>query len=171
MDVHELIAQLRTTVEGARAMPMSASAVINRAEVLAQIEELEATVPTALAQSDEVFLQRDQIVGAATSDAERIVADAQSERDRLVSETEVFRVAKTEADRLKERVQRDCELLRRETDEYVDTRLANFEITLSKTLDAVHRGRERLSGRSELDQETLDAAAQAGHPEPFPTVG
>jgi hypothetical protein len=39
---------------------------------------------------------------------------------------------------------------RRDVDEYVDHRLGRFEHSLSKTLEAVTRGRERLQGRSQL---------------------
>ena len=38
-----------------------------------------------------------------------------------------------------------------ETDEYIDARLANFEITLNKTLLAVRRGREKISGNSSFN--------------------
>ena len=38
--------------------------------------------------------------------------------------------------------------MRAEVDDYVDTKLANFEVVLDKTLSAVHRGREKLRGRT-----------------------
>ena len=41
--------------------------------------------------------------------------------------------------------------MRREVDDYVDGKLANFEVVLQKTLSAVDRGRSKLKGRSDLD--------------------
>ncbi len=38
--------------------------------------------------------------------------------------------------------------MRAEVDDYVDTKLANFEVVLDKTLSAVQRGREKLRGRT-----------------------
>ena len=76
-----------------------------------------------------------------------------------MSDTEVYRIAVRQADELRETTKRECEALRHETDEYVDTRLANFEITLNKTLEAVSRGRDRLPGAAPLDQESLDTLA------------
>ena len=38
--------------------------------------------------------------------------------------------------------------MREEVDDYVDTKLANFEVVLDKTLSAVQRGREKLRGRT-----------------------
>ncbi len=159
MDVQELIGRLRATIEGARSMPMSASAVIHRAEVLDLITELEKAVPAAFEDSARVFSERDALLAEAEERAARIIEEASFERDRLVSETEVYRIAVRQADELRDTVERECAGLRHETDEYVDTRLANFEITLSKTLEAVSRGRDRLQGRHELDQGSLDTLA------------
>ena len=47
---------------------------------------------------------------------------------------------------------REAYAIRQEVDDYVDQKLANFEVVLNKTLSAVHRGREKLRGRQELDE-------------------
>ncbi|MBA2772770.1 MAG: hypothetical protein H0U36_01810 [Nocardioidaceae bacterium] len=156
MDVQQLVEQLRREIEQARAMPMSSSAVVNRAELLGIVGQLEAALPQALAASDQVYSDRESVLDDARKEAERIVVEAQIQRDQLVSETDVHQLAKRDADRLRAEADREASALRKETDEYVDQRLASFEITLNKTLEAVARGRERLHGRSGLDQPAND---------------
>lgn len=151
-DVNELLARLRAEIETARSMPMSSSALISRAETLEQIDAIVAALPQAFAQSDQVFSRRDELVADAQAQADRMIVEANNERDRLVSDSEVYRVAKHEADEERARAERECEALRHETDEYVDGRLAHLEITLTRTLEAVTRGRERLHGRSDLER-------------------
>jgi ABC-type transporter Mla subunit MlaD len=151
VDVHEQLAQIRSTVENARAMPMSASVVVNRDELLFQLDALADAMDKALAEAQQMTADREGVVAEGRTQAERIIAQSRSERDQLLSEAEVYRVAKYEADRIKEEAEREAAELRRETDEYVDSRLANFEVALGKTLEAVSRGRERLHGRSDLD--------------------
>lgn len=165
VEVAQAIQELRTTVEDARSMPMSQSAVVNRAELLEQIDELQATLAEAFTASDEVFSARDHLVQEARNEAERIVADAYSEREKLVSETDVYKIAKRESEQLRSAADADAAALRHETDEYVDQRLANLEIALNKTLDAVSRGRDRLHGRSGLDE--LDDAERNDDEPPF----
>jgi cell division septum initiation protein DivIVA len=160
VDVKDLVEQLRSIVENARSMPMSSSAVINRGEVLALIADLEQALPAAFEQSNRVFSERDAMLADANERAARILEEANFERDRLVSDSDVYRIALREAEELRATAERECGALRHETDEYVDTRLANFEITLTKTLEAVTRGRDRLQGRHQLDQESLDSLAQ-----------
>jgi len=168
-EVEELLARLRATVEGARSMPMSSSAVIQRADVLAQIDEIRAALPAAFAESDRVFSERDQLMQEAKEQADRIVVEAQNEHERLVSDSEVYRVAKYESGIEREKVAKECEDLRKQTDEYVDGRLANLEITLTKTLEAVTRGRDKLQGRSELEH--LDEIHEEEAATPFPFAG
>ncbi len=54
----------------------------------------------------------------------------------------------------------DPETQRRQADAYVDTKLATFEAVLSKTLEAVGRGRQKLLGRVPTDDLGVHMAAQ-----------
>ena len=135
-------------------MPMSASAGVNRAELLKLLDELKEGLSAAFSDAQQVIADRDTLLEEARLEAERIVQDARNERERIVSDTEVFRVAKRRADEELDHARTESEGLRTETDDYVDGKLANFEITLERTLEAVKRGRERLAGRSALDSLT-----------------
>ena len=165
MDVHEKLAELRRVVEQARSMPMSASAVVNRGEVLELIDQLTGAVETAFTDSQQVLAEREAVVDEGRRAAEQIVADAHSEREKIISDTDVYRVAKREADEIVERARSEAEELRKETDDYVDAKLANFEITLERTTEAVKRGRERLAGRSAFDDLTSDEVDKIKLPE------
>ena len=76
---------------------------------------------------------------------------ARAESDRLVSEHEVYLAAVDEAGALTRQAMQETARMRKETDDYIDAKLATFEITLQKTLQTVDRGRERL--RSQMYQE------------------
>ena len=165
MDVHAKLAEIRQVVEGARSMPMSASAVVNRGELLAMLEELREGLDTALSDAHKVLADRDGIVDDGRREADQIVADAREERERITSDTEVFRLAKRRADEVLEQAHAEADGLRRETDDYVDQKLANFEITLERTIEAVRRGRERLAGRTALDSLTPEEADKIVLPE------
>jgi cell division septum initiation protein DivIVA len=138
VDAQAKAAEIRQIVADARSMPMSASAVINRAEMLAHLDELAALISGAL-----------------------------SDRQVWASETTVYQAAQAEADRVLNAARQEAEQLRRETDAYVDERLANFELTLQKTMEAVARGRDRLRGRSDLDEAWGEPASAQPLPDPF----
>jgi cell division septum initiation protein DivIVA len=156
VDVHVKLAEIRQAVEQARSMPMSASVVMNRAELLEMLADLERTMDEAFDQAETIQRRREEIVADGRREAEHVVSDARNEREHLVSDTEVFRLARRRADELLDAARVEADGLRKETDDYVDGKLANFEITLERTIEAVKRGRERLAGRSALDSLTED---------------
>ncbi len=165
MDVRTKLAEIRQVVEQARSMPMSASAVLNRGELLEMLDELETEMDQAFEEALKIKRDRDDVVAEGRREADRIIADAHNERDRLVSDTEVFRLAQRRVDEVLAEARADADGLRKETDDYVDSKLATFEITLERTIEEVKRGRERLAGRSALDSLTEDEVDRIKLPE------
>ncbi|MEV7674953.1 cell division initiation protein [Streptomyces sp. NPDC088752] len=147
MDVQKKLDEIVATVRGARSMPMSASCVVNRAELLSLLEEVREALPGSLAQARELIGGREQMVEEARREAERIIEAAHAERGSIVSDTQVARQSQEEADRILSEARREAEEIRAEADDYVDSKLANFEVVLNKTIGSVDRGREKLLGR------------------------
>ncbi|BCK68303.1 hypothetical protein Srufu_022560 [Streptomyces libani subsp. rufus] len=169
MDVQKKLDDIVATVGGARSMPMSASCVVNRAELLAMLEEVRAALPGSLAQAQELLGGREQMVEQARAEAERIIETAHAQRGSLISDTEVARQSQEEADRILADARREAEEIRAEADDYVDSKLANFEVVLTKTIGSVDRGREKLLGRGPgLDEQgyvDTEAPERSGDPE------
>ncbi|MFE2310666.1 cell division initiation protein [Streptomyces sp. NPDC059411] len=147
MDVQKKLDEIVAAVGSARSMPMSASCVINRAELLALLEEVRGALPGSLAQAQELIGGREQMVEEARREADRIIESAHAQRGSLISDTEVARRSQDEADRILADARREAEEVRAEADDYVDSKLANFEVVLTKTIGSVDRGREKLLGR------------------------
>ncbi|MDH6516242.1 vacuolar-type H+-ATPase subunit H [Streptomyces sp. SAI-135] len=169
MDVQKKLDEIVATVSGARSMPMSASVMVNRAELLAMLDELRQALPGSLAQAQELIGDREQMVEQARQEAERIISTAHAERGSLISDTEIARRSQAEADRILNEARQEAEEVRAEADDYVDSKLANFEVVLTKTLGSVGRGREKLLGTGPgLDEngyEDEDAPERSHDPE------
>ena len=166
MDVQKKLDEIVETVGNARSMPMSASCVVNRAELLAMLEEVREALPGSLAHAEELIGGREQLVEQARQEAERIIESARAERGSLISGTEIAQRSQAEADRILSEARREADEVRGEADEYVDSKLANFEVVLTKTIGSVDRGREKLLGRSEgLDEQGYEDPDFAEAPE------
>lgn len=109
------------------------------------------------------------MVEQARAEAERIIETAHAQRGSLISDTEVARQSQEEADRILADARREAEEIRAEADDYVDSKLANFEVVLTKTIGSVDRGREKLLGRGPgLDEQgyvDTEAPERSGDPE------
>ncbi|MEU3398555.1 ATP synthase F0 subunit B [Streptomyces filamentosus] len=147
MDVQKKLEEIVATVQNARSMPMSASCVVNRADLLDLLAQVQDALPNSLAQAQELIGGREQMVEQARQEAERIIEAAHAERGTIVSDTQIARQSQEEADRILSEARREAEEIRAEADEYVDSKLANFEVVLNKTIGSVDRGREKLLGR------------------------
>ncbi|MCA1822927.1 MAG: hypothetical protein ABR520_03140 [Mycobacteriales bacterium] len=143
--------ELSQVVETAKAMPLSASCIVNRTDVLQLLDEVRELLPDQLREAQWVIKDRDEVIAEGRREAERIIAEAHAERERLVSRTEVMQTATREATRVTEEAREAAQTMRVEAEDYVDAKLANFEVVLHKTLKSVERGRDKLRGRHELD--------------------
>lgn len=159
-DVHSKLDELTELVEDAKSMPMSSSCVLNRTELLGALDEIRQLLPGEIAAASGVLQQRADVVDDGRAEADRIVAGAQRERELLLSREAIAREAQQHAERLLADAQAAASTMRQEVEDYVDGKLANFEVVLSKTMSAVERGRDRLRGR--FDDEGLRSADDPG---------
>ncbi|MFJ4681124.1 ATP synthase F0 subunit B [Kitasatospora sp. NPDC088783] len=158
MDVQQKLDEIIAVVEKAKAMPMSSSCVVNRAELTGLLRDLRGAMPAELAQAQSVVADHQQMVADARAQADQIIRGAHDERGSLISDTEVVRQAQAEADRVLAEARAEVQAKLAEADDYVDSKLANFEVVLTKTLGAVGRGRHKLRGESGVYEPEAEGA-------------
>lgn len=155
MEIQDRLDELAVLVEDAKSMPLSASCIVNRQQVLDLVDEIRSMLPDAVRRADELLADREAVVQDGRREADRILERARTEADRMVSEHEVYLAAVAEAQAMRAEAAEDTARMRQETDDYIDAKLATFEITLQKTLQTVDRGRERL--RAQMYEELAPA--------------
>lgn len=152
LDVEAKLHQLEVMLADAKGVPLSASIMLNRAEVDGLVTDLRTALPDELRQARWIIKERDELLDRARRETEKMIEEAEAERHRIVSRTEVVRRAAREADRIIDEATEQARQIRLEVEDYVDAKLANFEVVLQKTLAAVERGRQKLRGRLASDE-------------------
>ena len=147
----EKLANLRELILNARAMPMSASCVINRGDVLAAIDDVIDNLPDEIADAQAVIDRAAARVAEGEAEAGRILGEAREHAATLAQHSEVVRVANEQAAQVLAEAEEEANALRRETDEFIDQRMAGFESVLHKTASQVKTARLRLAERSGLN--------------------
>lgn len=138
-----------TLVEEARGVPLSASCVVHRGELLELLDGARNSFPQDFALAQQIIETREQIIEEARSSADSIIAHGREEVSRMIEQTEIVSAAHSEAKRILAAVEEDARVEREEIEAYIDSRLATLEVILKKSLDVVHRGREKLQGFEE----------------------
>lgn len=151
MDSIEKLNTAIAIVEEARGVPLSASCVVHRGEMLEILEGARAVLPADLSGAEEIITKRDQIIEEGRASAESMIATAREDVARMVEQTSIVQAARDEAQRILDEARDVAEEERREVEAYIDGRLATLEVILNKTMEAVARGRERLEGADDKD--------------------
>jgi hypothetical protein len=143
-DAETILVRLKELVEAGRSMPMSASVLVNREEFLELLEEAIATLPQELRHARWLLKEREEFLSQARREADDIIEAGRVRAERMVERTEVVREAKRIAQTVVDDAEAAARQLRHEAEDYVDQKLAAFEVVLERTIQAVHKGRERL---------------------------
>jgi len=151
MDSIEKLNTAIATIEEARGVPLSASCVVHRGEMLEILEAAQELLPKDLFTAEVIIGEKERIIEEGRTSAEAMIATAREDVARMVEQTAIVQAARDEAQRILDEARDIAENERREVEAYIDGRLATLEVILNKTMDAVARGRERLEGADDKD--------------------
>lgn len=159
-DAQELLARVATLVGNARPVPLSASAMINKEEILELLDEALDRLPDELREARWLRKEREEYLAKVRSDGDEILDAARAHAERLVQRTEVVKASEHRARRIIEGAESEARRLRLESEDFCDQKLAGFEIVLERTLRLVNQGREKLQAANLHDgDDELTAAA------------
>jgi len=156
----ELLDEIVGTIERAKSMPLSSSAIIGRDEVLDLLESAKLAFPIELQQARHILQDHEELLVAAEREAAQLLDEARSQAANLVQRTEIVRQARHEAERLVSEAESESRRIRHEAEDYVDRKLAAFEIVLDRTIRTVQAGRERLGAAPAIPTEESEAAPE-----------
>jgi F0F1-type ATP synthase membrane subunit b/b' len=179
MDLAARLQQLEDMVRDAKSMPLSSSALLNREEVLDLVKDMKESLPDEIRQARWVVKDREELLAKARRDAEVMVEQGQEEQLRLASREAVVQRAQEESDRILQEAGEDARRIRLEAEDYVDAKLAQFEIALQKileemistnaglgrTIDQVRAGRDKLRGAAPSTSSDLTPEGLSEGPE------
>lgn len=143
-DAEELLSRVADLIAAARPMPLSASAMINKEEVLELLQEAIERLPDELREARWLRKERDEYLAKVQVDGEELMEAARARAERMVQRTEVVKSAEHRARRIIDGAEAEARRLRLECEDYCDQKLAGFEIVLERTLKTVAGGRARL---------------------------
>jgi cell division septum initiation protein DivIVA len=151
MDSIEKLTTAISMVEEARGVPLSASCVLHRGEILEILDGARAALPNDLDAARKIMASRDALIEEGRLSSEALIASAREEVSRMIEQTAIVSAAREEAQHILDDAHIDADAEREEVEKYIDSRLATLEVILNKTSDAVARGRERLAGAGDKD--------------------
>ena len=152
-----LIRQAIELVEAARPMPLSASSIINKDEVLAPLRQAVAGLPEELKAARWLLKEREDFLERVQGEGDQIIARARASVEQMVQRTEVAKAADERARQLVAEAEEEARRLRLETEDWCDQKLGGMEVVLERTMRTVASGRARLQGAATAPSEPQPA--------------
>jgi hypothetical protein len=156
VETEELLLQLRDVVDAARPVPLSASSMIAKDEVLALIDEALAGFPEELRAARWLLKEREEYLARVRHEGDEILDQARTRAERMVQRTEVVKAAEARAYQIIDTAEAEARRLHHEVEDFCDQKLASFEIVLERTMKLVASGRQKLQGTNLLGEEGDD---------------
>ena len=144
-DAETLLRRAIDIIATAPTMPLSSSPRIDRDEIIELLEESLARLPEELRQARWMLKERQEFVNKTRREANEMLEAARVQAERMVQRTEVVRAAEARARQVVDTAESDSRRLKLETEDFLDQRLASFEILLDKLGKTVAAGRQKLS--------------------------
>ena len=144
-DAETLLRRAIDIIADAPTMPLSSSPRIDRDEIIELLDEALARLPEELRQARWMLKERHDFINKTRKEADEIREAARVQAERMVQRTEVVRAAEALARHVIDTADNDSRRLKLETEDFLDQRLASFEILLDKLSKTVAAGRHKLS--------------------------
>jgi F0F1-type ATP synthase membrane subunit b/b' len=143
-DAEVLIRGALDLVQTAKAMPLSASVLVSREELVELLQTALDRMPDELRQARWLLKERDEFLAEKGREADALLEEVRVQAERMVQRTEIVRQANHVAQRILDDANEEARRLRHEAEDYADQKLASFEIVLDRTMKTVQAGREKL---------------------------
>ena len=160
MDLAARIQQLEDMIKEAKSMPLSSSALLNREELLEVVAEMRDSLPEEIKQARWVVKDREELLMKARREADALVEKARAEQARMASREAVVQASQEEAERILGEAREQARQVKLEAEDYVDAKLAQFEITLQRLHEGLTQTQEVLAESLERTQGALDKTAE-----------
>lgn len=96
-----------------KGFPLLGFSVVKKDTVTNILDKLYAALPDEIKEARALLRRKDEMQYEAQQRAEKVVADAQAEANRLLSESDLLKAVQREAEKIKEQVITDCEEIKR----------------------------------------------------------
>ncbi|MCX7970164.1 MAG: hypothetical protein N3A57_01175 [Negativicutes bacterium] len=118
--VENVLGEIDILIYEARRIPLSDYIVIDCREISSLIDDLKDAIPSEIRESRQLLQERERIIENAKAEAKSIVDLATAERDRLISEHNVTRMANEQAADIIRAAQQEERTLRSNAMAYAD---------------------------------------------------
>lgn len=154
LEAEEILRAAIDLIERARPMPMSASSIINKNEVLELLNAAVQSLPDEFRAARWLLKERDDFLARVQGEGDLLIARARDTAQRMVQRTELAKEANDHARRVVSEAEQEARDLRLKTEDWCDQELGRLEVVLERISRSVAFGRSRMQGATQSEEPT-----------------
>ena len=131
--VYDLLRALEVSMEEGFPIIPGTFTVVKTKEVGSLIEKIYSSIPTEIQEARAFLRRRDELQMEARQKAEKIIADAQAEAEKRLSEADFIKALEREGNRIRTQVQQECEEINRKALDDAEAIRAQANVDASRT--------------------------------------
>jgi vacuolar-type H+-ATPase subunit H len=140
----ELLEDLITEIEHARAVPLSNNVMVSQEDMLDRLHYAAEQLPEELRAARWMVREREAYIAKTNERARELVDKAKAESERLVSENYIVQEAVEEANTLIRNAENEARRIRLEAEDYAERHLAEAETVLGELYRYITEARAEL---------------------------
>jgi len=142
--IAELLEDLISEIEQARAVPLSSNVMVNQEDFLDQLHNAAEELPEEIRAARWMVRERESYIARTNEKAREVITKAQEESAELVSQNYVVQEAVEEANTLVRNAENEARRIRLEAEDYAERHLAEAETVLGELYRYVTEARAEL---------------------------
>ena len=144
MEISEIIDKLEEKIDKAMNIPFLNRSLMDKEELLADIEDIRLQLPEELKQARWVKEERKKIISEAQQEAESIIKAAEEKTIQMVQEHEITKKAYERATGMIDSAKENAQETRKQTLEYCDEILYGMQQKFESLIETIKESRNNL---------------------------
>ncbi len=140
MDILHLVDRLEELFNESRSIPFTHSVIVDEDRMLDIIDQMRVSIPDEIKKAQQIIAQKDRLMAQANEESKRTLDLAREKGEQIVERDNIVQAAQTRAEQILAQVREEANQTRREADEYVVDTLHDFEVQLERILNQVRNG-------------------------------
>lgn len=142
--IADLLEDLISELENARAVPLSNNVMVSQEEMLDRLHQAAEELPEEIRAARWMVRERETYIARTNEKAKDLLTKAKAESDLLVSENYVVQEAVEEANTLVRNAENEARRIRLEAEDYAERHLSEAEVVLGELYRYVTEARAEL---------------------------
>ncbi|MEM7126298.1 MAG: ATP synthase F0 subunit B [Chloroflexota bacterium] len=148
MAILQLVDQLSEMLNQGKEVPLSRYRMVDATAFEQMLERMRISVPSSVREGERTLAERDRILAEARSQAEAIIAEAQTRAQNMLKDDQLLAIANREAEQIIENGRKSARDQRAEADEYASSVLSDLLDRLQNASKQIENGLQVLKSKS-----------------------